>query len=282
MRQMQLTIFFITILMTHQLAAGQSTEDTLNEADSNSGQNTDTDPCQYIPGPHDAETITATGDGITTAWYGNSTEIYGHGVLGDAVEAHTLYAKIHTMSEDDCALQVTLDEQSVFEDVSPRIADVTGDGINDIITIESHSNKGASLAIYGLHNGQLQKLTSTPYIGQSYRWLAPVGTADFNADGTDDVAFVQTPHLAGILQIWSFKNKGAQKLASKPGFSNHRIGENFITGGIANCNGQPVIIVPDRSWRSTLSATLSDGTIQAKELAKTVDNDIIERHLLCQ
>ena len=95
MRQLQLTIFFITTLMVHQLVTGQSTEDTTKEADTNSGQKKATDPCQYIPGPHDAETITATGDGITTAWYGNSTEIYGHGVLGDAVEAHTLLSLIH-------------------------------------------------------------------------------------------------------------------------------------------------------------------------------------------
>ena len=109
-----------------------------------------------------------------------------------------------------------------------------------------------------------------------------MGTADFNADGTTDVAFIQTPHLAGILQIWSFKDAGAKKLASKSGFSNHRIGENFITGGIANCDGQPVIIVPDRAWRSTMSATFSNGTIQATELAKTVNSDVIERNLLCQ
>ncbi len=276
MRQLQMTVFLFTALAAQHLFAAQSAGEATTAAN-HTGNN-----CRYIAGPADAETVTASGAGVTVAWYGNSTEIYGHGVLGDAIEAHTLYAKPQSMSASDCALQLTLDEQSVFEDVSPRIADVTGDGRNDIITIESHVDKGASLAIYGIRDGQLQKLSSTPYIGQSNRWLAPVGSADFNADGTDDVAFVQTPHLAGILQIWSFADGVAQQLASKAGFSNHRIGENFITGGIAQCDERPVIIVPDRTWRSTMAATFSNGTIQATEVAEVASQEVIDRKLACQ
>lgn len=245
-------------------------------------QHSSADHCDYLPGPDDAETVAAAGEGVTTAWYGNRTEIYGHGVLGDAIEAHTLYARVSSMAADECAMSVTLDDSSVFEDVTPRIADVTGDGVNDIITIESHRDSGASLAIYGLKNGQLQKLATTPYIGQSYRWLAPVGTADFNNDGSNDVAFVQTPHLAGILQIWSFKDARAERLAAKAGFSNHRIGENFITGGIANCEGQPVVVVPDRQWQSTMAATYSDGTIHAREVASKVSSKAIMQKLQCR
>ena len=203
-------------------------------------------------------------------------------MLGDAIEAHTLYAKSHEAADSDCAMQVTLGNNSVFEDVTPRIADVTGDGINDIITIESHADKGASLAIYGFTDGRLQKISSTPHIGQSYRWLAPVGAADFNADGSNDVAFVQTPHLAGILQIWSFKDGRAEQLAAKAGFSNHRIGENFITGGISVCADQATIVVPDRSWQSTMSATFDDGTIKAMEVTDSVTAETIEDALQCQ
>lgn len=275
MRPLKPVIFTLPVIVMSLLLNPVSVA-TAGNAHSNSDQ------CDYLPGPHDAETVTADGDGITSAWYGNRTEIYGHGVLGDAVEAHTLYAHISSMSTDDCALQVTLDDSSVFEDVTPRIADVTGDGVNDVITIESHQDRGASLAIYGIKDGTLHKLVATPYIGQSYRWLAPVGTADFNKDGSNDVAFVQTPHLAGILQIWSFKDASAKQLAASAGFSNHRIGENFITGGIANCDGQAVIVIPDRRWRSTMAATFSDGTIHATEVASAVSGDTISRHLLCQ
>ena len=113
----------------------------------------------------------------------------------------------HIRFTDKFALEVTLDDQSVFEDVNPRIADVTGDGQNDIIVIESRTDQGASLAIYGIENDELKKIASTPFIGTPNRWLAPIGTADFNSDGVNDVAYVQTPHLASVLKIWSFKNK---------------------------------------------------------------------------
>lgn len=240
------------------------------------------DACQYIPGPHDAGVVEATGNGVSMAWYGSATEIYGHAVLGDGIEAHTLYVRTDSMAADDCAIGITLDDDSVFEDVTPRIADVTGDGVNNIITIESHQNQGASLAIYGVSDGKLSKQVSTPYIGQSYRWLAPVGVADFNSDGSPDVAIIVTPHLAGVLQIWSFKDDAPQRLASQPGFSNHRIGENFITGGVAQCNGKDVMVVPDRTWRSTMTVTFSNGELQAVQTADDVTSATIEQQLACQ
>lgn len=240
------------------------------------------DACQYIPGPHDAGVVEASGTGVTMAWYGSATEIYQHAVLGDGIEAHTLYVRTDSMAADECAIGITLDDDSVFEDVTPRIADVTGDGINNVITIESHQDVGASLAIYGVNDGELAKQVTTPHIGQSNRWLAPVGVADFNNDGSPDVAIIVTPHLAGILQIWSFKDDTAQRLASQPGFSNHRIGENFITGGVAQCNGKDVMVVPDRTWRSTMTVTFSDGELKAVQSANDVNTATIEQQLACQ
>lgn len=232
--------------------------------------------CDYKPGPTDAMVISTdeTDKGIDSAWYGDATSLYRHGVLGDSIEAHTLYVK--QADTDGCALEVTLDKQSVFEDVNPRIADVTGDGQNDIIVIESHVDHGASLAIYGIENGALQKIASTPFIGTPNRWLAPIGTADFNGDGIHDVAYVQTPHLAGVLKIWSFESKDPTQLFSKAGYSNHRIGQNYITGGINNCGDTPAMILPDISWSQLLKVTISNGaatnTVVSDETSLTAAN----------
>lgn len=287
MHALSLTALLIIIVFTQPLLAGQTPGEAslalgnaLDQLDTLDPLNV-ADKCSYLPGPADAEIVTAIGKGITTAWYGNRTEIYGHGVLGDAIEAHTLYVKTNTMSATDCALHITLDAHAVFEDVNPRIADVTGDGYNDVIVIESNLDTGASLAIYGIENGHFQKLASTPHIGQSNRWLAPVGTADFNADGIEDVVFIETPHLGGDLQIWSFKDRLARKLAAQRGFSNHKIGENTMTGGIAQCGGPPIIVVPDRRWQTTMAATLTGGTIQAVEVENSVSGDVIARKLAC-
>ena len=238
--------------------------------------------CDYKPGPTDAEVISADepDKGIDSAWYGDATSLYRHGVLGDAIEAHTLYVKQANI--DGCALEVTLDSQSVFEDVNPRIADVTGDGQNDVIVIESHLDQGASLAIYGIESGELKKIASTPFIGTPNRWLAPVGTADFNGDGIHDVAYVQTPHLAGVLKVWSFENKNPTLLFSKAGYSNHRIGQNYITGGINNCGKSPVIILPDISWSQLLKVSINNGAATNTVLSDDTSLNVANAALLCE
>lgn len=214
-----------------------------------------TEVCIYKAGPADASIVQASQPdaGISRAWYGKATRLYTHGVLGDSIEAHTLYAEQSGSTE--CALEITLGEFSVFEDINPRIADVTGDGNNNIIVIESHVDRGASLAVYGIKNGVLGKVATTPHIGTRNRWLAPVGIADFNNDGINDVAYVQTPHIGGILKIWSFKDESPRQIVSAGRYSNHRIGQNYITGGVKICNNKPTMILPNQQWSETLTVT---------------------------
>ena len=234
--------------------------------------------CDYKASPPDAGIASGHSD-IAQAWYGNATTEYAHGVLGDAIEAQTLYAKMADSS--DCALEVTLSNNVVFEDVTPRIADVTGDGLDNIITIESDATQGASLVIYGIVNNKLTRIASTPAIGRGYRWLAPVGTADFNRDNVLDVAYVETPHLAGIIKVWSFANQKPQLLAEAAGFSNHRIGENTITGGIANCDDKINIVLPARNWQETHAVMMKDGKITSEVVANNTDAETITDLLDC-
>lgn len=240
-----------------------------------------TDICIYKAGPADTKVVRAqqAATGIHSAWYGNATTLYKHGVLGDSIEAHTLYAE-QTGSED-CAHQITLDDYSVFEDINPRIADVTGDGNNNIIVIESHVEKGASLAVYGLENGVLSKVASTPYIGTPNRWLAPVGIADFNDDGVNDVAYVQTPHIGGILKIWSFKEATPAQLVSAGRYSNHRIGQNYITGGIKVCDDIPTLVLPNQQWSETLTVTYDGNTLVNSVYADNTDAATMSKALQC-
>ncbi len=235
--------------------------------------------CDYKESPPDAGRITGT-SGIAEAWYGDATQRYGHGVLGDSIEAQTLYVK--PSGDEGCALSFTTSNQSVFEDVTPRLADVTGDGIDDIITIESDIERGASLAIYSIVENQLQKIASTPAIGTRYRWLAPIGTADFNNDNIADVAYVETPHLGGVIKVWSFAGGAPELLASQSGYSNHRIGENYITGGVAHCNGQTQMIVPSLNWQQTYAITVTDDKIASTVVADNTTSDTIASLLRCQ
>lgn len=203
--------------------------------------------------------------GIKSAWYNDATTRYAHGVLGDEIEAGSLYAK----TTEGKIVSVSLETAQVFEDIHPRLADLDGDGSNEIITIRSHNQKGAQIAVYGITKNSLNKLSlvaSTPYIGNSHRWLAPVGIADFDNDGTMDIAYIDRPHLAKILRVWSYRNGGLQQVAQKQGLTNHKIGNNFITGGVQRCGNKSLMITVDSNWERIIKTTLQNGQLTSEDI----------------
>jgi hypothetical protein len=211
------------------------------------------------------------GGGIARAWYGVPSRAYGHGVLGDAVEASALIAE-HVAGAKHI---YNTDYGYVFEDITPRLADLNSDGQAEIITILTDVSAGASLAVFGLRDGQLQKLAGTEPFGQPNRWLNVAGIADFDGDGQTEIAIVTTPHIGGTLEFWSFEGgqDGAParliRRAALPGFSNHVIGSrNLSLSAVfdANGDGLPDLTVPDASRTSLGIITLKDGT--ATEIAK--------------
>ena len=210
--------------------------------------------------PESFITSTTAKAGIKSAWYDGATTRYAHGVLGDAIEAGSLHAK----TTDGKIFSITLETAQVFEDIQPRLADLNGDGHNEIITIRSHHQKGAQIAVYGVTPvapNTLSLVTYTPYIGQTYRWLAPVGIADFNNDGAMEIAYIDRPHLAKILRIWSYRNGNLQQIAQKQGLTNHRIGDNYITGGVKLCGDKSSLITPDANWKRLIKTSFEQGKL---------------------
>ena len=77
-----------------------------------------------IASPVAADTFTAT--------YEDPTTRYAHGVLGDAVEWGTL-----TIRDNGKTRRVRLPDDRVFEDLTPRLWNVTGDETPEIVVIET-------------------------------------------------------------------------------------------------------------------------------------------------
>ncbi|NDV00391.1 FG-GAP repeat domain-containing protein [Pseudoroseicyclus tamaricis] len=195
---------------------------------------------------------------VLSASYGEPTGRYDHGILGDAIEWGALTFQL----EGAAPRRLRLPETRVFEDIAPRLADMDGDGSPEAVVVESDLSLGARLAVYGPEG----LVAATEFIGQSHRWLAPVGAADLDGDGRLELAYVDRPHLARILRVVRQEGERLVEVAALEGVTNHRIGEDHISGGIRECGGLPEMIVASPDWATILSVTMADGALAAREI----------------
>ena len=169
----------------------------------------------------DGRIARASNGDIRQAWYGRPTTRYGHAVLGDGIEGGSLVAR-------DAAgrtHEFVLPETHVFEDITPRIADLDGDGSNEIVAIRSSLRRGGAVAVYGLRDGELRLLDASAEIGRSRRWLNVAGIANYLGSGRPVVAWIETPHIGGVLKMATFENGKLRRFGkNRSGFSNHFIG----------------------------------------------------------
>jgi len=193
----------------------------------------------------------ATGKGdITRAWLAEPTNRYDHGILGDPIEAASLVIE----TRDSKSHVVRLKDDAVFEDLEPRIADLDGDGHDEIVVVKSYLNRGSALAVIGQRNGKYQITAETPPLGAPRRWLDPVGIADFNGDGKTDIALVRQPHVVGALELWTWSGGTLRKSAELDDAANHVAGTRAIDmHAVADFDGDHIadIAVPSLD-RNTL------------------------------
>jgi len=218
---------------------------------------------------------------IVDATYQDPTTRYAHGVLGDQIEHATLEVTL----ANGQTMSATWPDTLVFEDTSPRVIDLDDDGSPEVITVESHEQRGARLAVWGLSEaGTLGRLASTPFIGTRFRWLAPIGAADLDGDGQFEIAYIDRPHSAKTLRVWRYELvDGTQTLTSVgdfAGVTNHRIGERDIAGGIRDCGFGPEMIVASLDW-SRLMSVQFDGEFSSQEIGRDTSRAAFAEALSC-
>lgn len=210
---------------------------------------------------------------ITGAHYAGPTDRYPHAVLGDPLEYETLVLRLSTGRER----RFTLPAASVFEDTSPRLADLDGDGAPEVLVVESDQRQGARLAVFGAEG----RIASTPYIGTRFRWLAPLGAADLDGDGYIEVAYVDRPHLAKTLRIWRFSAGDLVEVADFAGVTNHRIGERDIAGGVRHCRGSPEMVLADASWSNLMALRFDGAAVSAEPLSQDTSRESFAAAMAC-
>ncbi len=210
---------------------------------------------------------------ITGARYTEPTTRYAHAILGDAVEFGALEMDVAGQGR----VTVRLPQDHVFEDVAPRLADVNGDGAPEVIVVETDMELGGALAVYGATG----KIAETPHIGRTNRWLAPIGVADLDGDGMVELAYIDRPHLAKTLRVWRFQDGGLTPVADLPGFTNHRIGETDIAGGIRTCGSAPEMIVATADWSRVQAVQWTNEGFSVRDIGPHRGRDSFASALAC-
>jgi hypothetical protein len=166
---------------------------------------------------------------IARAWFAEPTGRYDHGTLGDKVEAASLAIE----SRDGARQTIRLPHDAVFEDLEPRLADLNGDGRDEVVAVKSYLARGAALAVIAARRDRYRVVAETPPIGEPRRWVDPAGIADFTGDGQAEIALVRLPHRLGRLELWQWHGGALRKEAELEGFANHVAGSRAIAMSVA-------------------------------------------------
>ena len=211
--------------------------------------------------------------GISAASYAEPTSRYDHGILGDAIE----FGAVKITTDAGKVVTLRLPETRVFEDIAPRLVDVDADGDFEIVVIESSLQQGARLAIYD----ETGFIAATPFIGRTHRWLAPIGAEDFDGDGAVELAYIDRPHLAKILRIWRFKDGALTHVVDHPGLTNHRIGDELISGGVRRCSPHSEMITANANWTRIIASSFRNGRVTTRDVGPFQGFSSLQEALLC-
>lgn len=197
---------------------------------------------------------------VAWVWLTSPTRRYPHGALGSGVHAGSVQAVVRLPGGPWQTVTHTLPPHRVVEDRVPRLHDLDGDGRDEILLVEADARLGAALVVLGVRanaQGQpeLTELARGPHAGSSFRWLNPVGVADFDGDGRLDVASVTTPHIGGVLVLHHYRPPVLEPYARMMDVSNHRMGavEQRLAVVVQLPGQRPSVVLPDMSHQALVA-----------------------------
>jgi hypothetical protein len=218
----------------------------------------------------------ATGQGPVQAWFGRPTDRYDHGILGDAIEGGSLVV----LDDGGNQHELVLPERYVFEDITPRLMDLDGDGRNEVIAIRSDVTAGASVVVYQLTAGSLTEAAATAPIGTRHRWLSIASIANYTGDGRLEIAVVKTPHIGGSLELLAWKERQLISLHDpQTGYSTHFIGSRDVSLAASSDltgDGTAELVLPNQARTRLVVLSFNDGAevLWMQDLPARIDRPV--------
>jgi hypothetical protein len=171
---------------------------------------------------------------------------YPHTIMGDAFEA-TGITIIDTLEKPFVIEEIIIKPDDVIEGLAPIWVDMNGDGHREIVVTQSNAIEGSRIVVYS-EDGSV--LAQGAPVGQGFRWIHQVAVGQFIESGSLEIATVRTPHIGGVVEIYSLEGDQLVVVDSLSGYSSHRIGSRNLDGALAgDFNGDDVIelVVPDQT-----------------------------------
>ena len=97
-----------------------------------------------------------------------------------------------------------------------------------------------------------------------------------------EVAYIDRPHLARVLRVWRFEDGALKHVADLQGLTNHRIGQDAISGGIRNCEGGVDLITANSDWSRVMATRLVDGRLVARDIGPYTGRKSFDAALACK
>lgn len=190
------------------------------------------------------------------------TTSYPHGVLGDAVEATTI-TLLDTRSQPVSVNEIQIADGDVIEGIAPLWVDLDHDGQWEVIVTQSNPANGSRIVVYR-EDGSM--LAQGDPIGQGFRWYHLIAAAQFIEGGPLEIAAVRTPHIGGVVEIFSLEGDRLIIQGSLGGYSSHQMGSRNMDSAFAgdtNGDGLIELIVPDQTQSSLAAIQFNAGELTA-------------------
>jgi hypothetical protein len=211
-----------------------------------------------IDAPPDARPASL-GDGRYVV-YGDATDRYGHGALGDTLEPSSLV--VVDPRDPAVITRTVLDAPFVFEGLQPLVADLDGDGDPEVVTTIADAENGARIAVYSPAG---ERIATGPVYGPG--WRHQLAVAPFGPDGATELAAVLKPHVTHTLEYYRLEDRDLNVRATVDGVSSHTYGSRNLDGAVAadlDADGTVELLVPttDRRRLVAVARRSSDAQIQ--------------------